>query len=79
MLWGWKGTLPNTREADVAGSGVSEKGKCMGNRWWHQELTGDIYHSGASEKKTKGCVSTHCENLVNEVKNAVCDVLLAQH
>lgn len=25
MLWGWKGTLPNTREADVVGSGVSEK------------------------------------------------------
>lgn len=25
MLWGWKGTFANVREADVAGSGVSEK------------------------------------------------------
>lgn len=25
LLWGWKRILPNTREADVVGSGVSEK------------------------------------------------------
>lgn len=34
--------LPNTGRC--VGSGVSEKRQRMGNRWWHEELAGDVYH-----------------------------------
>lgn len=74
LLCRWKRTF-QTQE-DVVGSGVSERDNVWATDGGMKNLL-EMCITGASEMMMKGCVRTHCETHVNEVKHAVWDVLPA--